>query len=55
MALLVGLPILAITELFDWLDREVLPGLSRAALNYVRTDMIRNLLDYVDSKCEEAA
>jgi len=55
VALLVGLPILAITELFDWLDREVLPGLSRAALNYVRTDMIRNLLDYVDSKCEEAA
>ena len=55
IALLIALPLLAMTELFEWMDREVIPGLSNSALTFLRTEMIRGLLARVENISEEAA
>jgi hypothetical protein len=55
IALLVALPLLAITELFEWMDREVIPGLSNSALMFLRSEMIRRLLARAENISKEAA
>jgi len=55
IALLIALPLMAMTELFEWMDREVIPGLSNSALTFLRTEMIRRLLSRVENVSEEAA
>lgn len=45
IGLLVALPVLAISELLEWMDREVIPGLSNSALAHLRAGMLRELRD----------
>ena len=53
LALLISIPILVITELFDWMDRDVIPGLSGSAEHFLKSELVPNLLNRVD--IEEAA
>jgi len=54
-ALLISLPILMITALFDWLDERVLDGLSSAALKFLKTEMLPSILQHLSDEHKEAA
>lgn len=53
LALLISIPILAITELLDWMDREVVPGLSASAQQFLKFELVPNMIKHLD--VEEAA
>lgn len=55
IALMISLPILVITELFDWLDARVIEGLSRSALEFLKTELVPSLLKHFSDEEQEAA
>ena len=54
-ALLISLPILLITALFDWLDERVLDGLSSAALKFLKSEMLPSIFQHLSDEQKEAA
>lgn len=55
VALLISLPILVITELFDWLDARVCGGLSLSALEFLKAELVPSLLEHFSDEQREAA
>ena len=55
VALTISLPIMALTEVFNWLDARVIDGLSSAALEFLKTEMLPSMLKHFSSEQTEAA
>jgi hypothetical protein len=47
-AVLASLPLIALTEVLDWLDARVHPALSRSALDFLRSEVVPAMFDRVD-------